>query len=105
VSRRVLQLLTHTYTFVYTSPTFSDHPIPDPVKLLRRLVALELRIDQLRRDCADVANGRKEIALAVTDTELKNAHILRKVSGVRAMLLSILHVKLTKRYSNHIHVR
>lgn len=59
-----------------------ESPIPDPVKLLRRLAALESRIDQLGRDCIDVANGRTEIALAVTDIELKNAHILRKVSQV-----------------------
>jgi hypothetical protein len=43
------------------------------------MAALESRIDQLRRDAVDVAEGRKEFALS-TDLQLKNAHILQKVS-------------------------
>ena len=50
------------------------------MKLLRRLAALESRIDQLRRDCVEVSDGKQDIALTLMDIELKNAHILRKVS-------------------------
>lgn len=59
-----------------------DEPIPDPIKLLRRMAALELRIDQLRRDCIDVADGRNEIALAVTGVQVDNVCILRQVSDL-----------------------
>jgi hypothetical protein len=65
-----------------SSPSFSDELIPDPIKLLRRLASLELRIDQLRRDCIDVADGRREIALAVTGVQVDNVRILRQVSDM-----------------------
>ena len=65
-----------------SSTSFSDEPIPDPIKLLQRLAALELRIDQLRRDCLDVAGGRKEIAFAVTGVQVDNVRILRQVSDM-----------------------
>lgn len=65
-----------------SSPSFSEEPIPDPIKLLRRLAALELRIDQLRRDCIDVADGRQEIALAVMGVQVDNVRILRHVSDM-----------------------
>jgi predicted nucleic acid-binding Zn-ribbon protein len=56
-----------------------NDPIPDPVKLLRRMAALESRIDQLKRDAVNVAHGRKDLALSITDIQLKNAHLLQKV--------------------------
>lgn len=80
--RAVRVILTHFFPRVFSPYSFVTHrddPIPDPVKLLRRMAALESRIDQLCRDCVDVADCRQDIVLAVTDLQLKNAHILRKV--------------------------
>lgn len=68
---------------------FRDEPIPDPVKLLRRLAALESRIDQLRKDCVEVAESKQEMALAVSDIQLKNAHMLRKVRLLCIVVLII----------------
>jgi hypothetical protein len=65
-----------------SSPSVSEEHIPDPIKLLRRLAALEMRIDQLRRDCIDVADGRREIAFAVTGVQVDNVRILRHVSDM-----------------------
>lgn len=70
-----------------TSHLFRNDPIPDPVKLLRRLGALESRIEQLKIDCVGVADGKRKMALAVTDLQLKNAHILRKVSAVESLVI------------------
>jgi len=58
-----------------------NDPVPDPVKLLRRMAALESRIDQLKRDAVNVAHGRKDLALSITDVQLKNAHLLQKISN------------------------
>jgi hypothetical protein len=63
-----------------SSSSFSEEPIPDPIKLLRRLAALESRIGQLRRDCVEIADGRKEIALAVINVQVDNVRILRQVN-------------------------
>jgi hypothetical protein len=62
--------------------SFSEESIPDPIKLLRRLAALESRIGQLRRDCVEVADERQEIALAVTNVQVDNVHMLRQVNDV-----------------------
>lgn len=74
------------YLLFPTSHLFRNDPIPDPIKLLRRLGALESRIEQLKIDCVGVAEGKRTMALAVTDLQLKNAHILRKVSAMKSLV-------------------
>jgi hypothetical protein len=66
-------------TLTFECSIVRHDPIPDPVKLLRRMAALESRIDQLKRDAVNVAHGRKDLALSITDIQLKNAHLLQKV--------------------------
>lgn len=66
-------------TLTFECSIVRNDPIPDPVKLLRRMAALESRIDQLKRDAVNVAHGRKDLALSITDIQLKNAHLLQKV--------------------------
>ena len=75
--------LSESHVCSYPHPLFSDVPIPDPVKLLQRLDALESRMEQLRRDCIEVPDGRNEmIALAITNAHADNAHLLQQVSSL-----------------------
>lgn len=63
------------------SPYFaSDRPCPDPVKLIRRICALERSIVDLTADCEQIAQHRSDIAPEVIATQQENIAMIREVS-------------------------
>lgn len=56
-----------------------DEPIPDPIKLLRRLAALESSMEKLKVECADFVEQRTELVLSVTSLQIENVSRLQQV--------------------------
>ncbi|KAL3938951.1 MAG: hypothetical protein SGBAC_006233 [Bacillariaceae sp.] len=46
--------------------------IPDPIKLVRRLTALELALGSLKSDCEFISKKRTDIVKSVMETQLEN---------------------------------
>ena len=69
-------LLSHTHCADYLSCaihslTFqtrhSEPPLPDPIKLLRRIHALETSVQSLQQDCQNMMERRRRAVLEATD--------------------------------------
>ena len=56
-------------------------PIPDPVRLLERISALESSMDQLEADCQDVCGKRQVLARETSDALLRNARLIQELSA------------------------
>lgn len=57
------------------------HPIPDPVRLLERISALESSMDQLEADCHTVCGKRQVLARETADALLRNARLIQELSA------------------------
>eukprot|EP00566_Odontella_aurita_P016842 CAMPEP_0113548160 /NCGR_PEP_ID=MMETSP0015_2-20120614/12744_1 /TAXON_ID=2838 /ORGANISM="Odontella" /LENGTH=257 /DNA_ID=CAMNT_0000448769 /DNA_START=680 /DNA_END=1454 /DNA_ORIENTATION=+ /assembly_acc=CAM_ASM_000160 len=64
----------------YATKTVSGPPIPDPVKLLRRISALEQSIAVLRTESREVGRLRAEVARGVTESLSKNVLGIRELA-------------------------
>jgi hypothetical protein len=60
-----------------------DSHIPNPVKMIRRLTALELAMGQLRKDCETISKKRKDIVKSVVSKQNDNVENVQKVSEMR----------------------
>ncbi|CAJ1960925.1 unnamed protein product [Cylindrotheca closterium] len=56
--------------------------IPDPIKLVRRLTALELALENLKNDCEFIATKRTEIVKSVMETQVKNVTQVQEMLGL-----------------------
>ena len=56
-------------------------PIPDPVRLLERISALESSMDQLEADCQNVCGKRQVLARETADALLRNARLIQELSA------------------------
>lgn len=56
-------------------------PIPDPVRLLERISALESSMDQLEADCQNVRGKRQVLARETADALLRNARLIQELSA------------------------
>ena len=56
-------------------------PIPDPVRLLERISALESSMDQLEIDCQSVCGKRQVLARETADALLRNARLIQELSA------------------------
>ena len=56
-------------------------PIPDPVRLLERISALESAMDQLEIDCQNVCGKRQALARETADALLRNARLIQELSA------------------------
>ena len=63
-----------------TSAT-TTQPIPDPVRLLERMSALEASLDQLEVDCREVCAKRQTLAKETADALLRNARLIQELSA------------------------
>jgi hypothetical protein len=68
--------------FFSFSPLCRNKEIPDPVKLIRRICALERAILDLAEDCQQIEQHRNRVAPAVIKTQQKNVALLNEVSGI-----------------------
>jgi len=57
----------------------TTQPIPDPVRLLERMEALEASLDQLQVDCREVCAKRQTLAKETADALLRNAQLIQKL--------------------------
>ena len=48
------------------------HVVPNPIKMIRRLTALEIAIGQLGQDCETISEKRKNIVQSVIDDQNQN---------------------------------
>lgn len=48
------------------------HVVPNPIKMIRRLTALEIAIGQLGQDCEMISEKRKNIVQSVIDDQNQN---------------------------------
>ena len=55
--------------------------IPNPVKMVRRLTALELAMVQLRKDCETIAQKRSDIVSRVIAKQNENVETVESVSA------------------------
>lgn len=62
------------------SLTSGGEPIPDPIKLLRRLSALEASLLTLRSESQEISKRRSELVPQVVETLSKNVLSIRKIS-------------------------
>ncbi|CAB9519263.1 expressed unknown protein [Seminavis robusta] len=53
-----------------------ERPVPDPVKLIRRICALERAIVDLTADCEEIAQTRSKVAPAVIRAQQENASLV-----------------------------
>eukprot|EP00980_Cylindrotheca_fusiformis_P004596 scaffold982_cov139-Cylindrotheca_fusiformis.AAC.9 len=64
-----------------------DQSIPNPVKLVRRLTALEIALSNLKNDCEMISKKRTEMAKSVMEKQLDNASLIEeerpKIHSVR----------------------
>lgn len=67
---------------------FRDEAIPDPIKLIRRISALEAALQKMEADCSLVAEMKEMIILDVTSLQAKNAKRLEKVRTQMASFIS-----------------
>ena len=59
----------------------TTQPIPDPVRLLERMEALEASLDQLQVDCREVCAKRQTLAKETADALLRNARLIQELSA------------------------
>lgn len=59
----------------------SDGNVPNPVKIIRRLTALELAMGQLRKDCATISQKRHGVVKSVVAQQSTNVENIEQVSG------------------------
>ena len=57
-----------------------ERGVPDPVKLIRRISAMEVAIRGLQSHCAEIAERRTKIAPAVIEAQQENALLVLEVS-------------------------
>jgi hypothetical protein len=69
-------------TFIVNGSICSGASIPNPVKIVRRLTALEFAIVQLQKDCATIAKKRNDIVLSVVSKQNQNVKTVEKVSSL-----------------------
>jgi hypothetical protein len=65
--------------FLTLCPTFREPKIPDPVKLVRRLTALEIALGNLKQDCQVISTKRNDIVQSVMDAQLKTVTQVQEV--------------------------
>jgi hypothetical protein len=65
----------------------SGQEIPDPVKLVRRLTALEIALGSLKNDCEMISTKRTEIVKSVMERQLSNGSQLEQVGMIRRPLI------------------
>jgi hypothetical protein len=63
-------------------PTSRGPGIPDPIKLVRRLTALEIALGHLKEDCEIIARKRKEVVRSVVETQYRNASHVQEVRTI-----------------------
>lgn len=72
-------------------------PIIDPIKLIRRIGAVERAIAELTHECEKIAVKRSDIAPAIVELQQQNVLLVRQVSnvkkGMHGGLLSITSLK------------
>ncbi|KAG7361166.1 spindle and kinetochore-associated protein 2 [Nitzschia inconspicua] len=57
----------------------SDGPVPNPVKIIRRLTALELAMGQLRKDCETISKKRTNIVKSVLSKQHNNVENIEQL--------------------------
>jgi hypothetical protein len=60
----------------------SAEGIPDPIKLIRRLSALEISVRHLKRDCEIIARRRGEVVQSVLETQQQNVAKVQEIFGM-----------------------
>lgn len=75
---------------------FSRQEVPDPIKLVRRLTALEIALGNLKNDCEFISRKRTEIVKSVMETQLENVTQVQEVNWRSAKRPSM---KLISRFS------
>ncbi|KAG7356028.1 spindle and kinetochore-associated protein 2 [Nitzschia inconspicua] len=56
-----------------------DGPVPNPVKIIRRLTALELAMGQLRKDCETISKKRTNIVKSVLSKQHNNVENIEQL--------------------------
>ena len=59
----------------------SQNTIPNPVKMVRRLTALEVAMVQLRKDCETIAKKRGDVVARVVAQQNENVETVESVSA------------------------
>jgi hypothetical protein len=59
--------------------TYRGTDIPDPIKLVRRLTALEMSLGHLKHDCDDITIHRKNLMGLVLEKQNRNLSQVEKV--------------------------
>jgi hypothetical protein len=65
---------------VTVTSLFRERPLPDPVKLIRRMCALERAMADLKNDCEQIAERRSKIAPVVIQAQQENVSLVWEVS-------------------------
>jgi hypothetical protein len=58
---------------------FSGEAIPDPIKMVRRLTALEIALGSLKRDCEIISTKRNGMVKSVLENQQRNASRVQQV--------------------------
>jgi hypothetical protein len=64
---------------LYWYTNYREEEIPDPIKLLRRIAALESAVVALRKESTEVRQKRNQISVEVTDLLCQNAQTIDQV--------------------------
>jgi hypothetical protein len=74
------QQFLHVSSYFLTLLFSSDEVIPDPIKLVHRVVALELAMKIIEKDCQELAEKRKRVVMDVMKRQNKCVDSLNKAS-------------------------
>ena len=74
-------------TLTFFTAVHRGQEIPDPIKLVRRLTALELALGNLKNDCEFISTKRTEIVKSVMETQLENIFQAQEVNQHASLLI------------------
>lgn len=66
-------------TLIRTLFRYRNEQLPDPVRLVRRIHALELAAQQLQNECADLSSRRKQVVQNAVQATEENQKLLSQV--------------------------
>jgi hypothetical protein len=79
-------------THVFGAGSFrsrTPQPALDPIKLIRRMTALEIALSSLQDECAMVASKRNEVVQNVMQHQCQTVRIVKEVRGEEMMIIII----------------
>lgn len=96
-------LFRHLYVYSLTASLIFYSDIPDPVKLVRRIHALEVAARQLQESCKEIAEKRKYLLPNVAQQQAGNSEVLDKVRHLLDWYFCTLCVRLAASHTHPHH--